>query len=120
MKKILFACLIVLGLSSCTALGPKYSSGGFVVDYAKYDMFISEATAVSFDYQPLGSVVAYVSNGYYNRDFVVVTPDDAVRVLVDEARRIGAYGIINVQIKNRPGNENEGQGYTATGMAIRW
>lgn len=136
MKKILILCALVAGLSSCAVKLHQYGEYGAVTDYSQYNMFISEATAVNFEYQPLGSVVAYVESGYANATananfwgstnsgYILATPDDAVRVLVENAQKIGAYGIINVKIKYQPvWNESMKEyigTYTATGMAIKW
>lgn len=128
-KKFFLLSVLVLGLSSCIVQGPKYSEFGSVTNYSNYDLFITEATSVSFEYQPLGSVTSYVESGYssgYVRsgDFILATSDAAIRVLADEAKKIGAYGIINVKVVFN--NRWDAQAkmyipsYTATGMAIKW
>ena len=124
-KKILFVIALVLGLSSCASmLNPKYIESGYVTDYSMYDMFITEATAVNFDYVPVGSVDAFVQSGYKGKTFVNATPDDAVRVLVEKAKLVGAYGLISVKITYQRlwynDYKNYVGGYTATGMAIKW
>lgn len=141
MKKLFIYCAVAIGLSagltSCgTVALQTYGEYGSVTDYSKYDVFISEATSVSFDYVPMGSVTAYVESGYdpkesgkvslwgpSKKEIIKATSDDAVRVLVQNAKEIGANGIINVKSVYKPiWNETMKDyigTYTATGMAIK-
>jgi len=140
MKKLFILLAVVAGLSSCATPGPQYSEFGTVTSYSDYDMFITEATSLNFNYEPLGSVSAYVESGYANgivkrANFVSATPDDAIRVLTEKARQIGAFGIMNVKIQvsvianpHYTGNNNILnmqeyaflRTYKASGMAIKW
>ena len=122
MRKLLLLLPIVF-FTSCMIQGPQYAEYGRLVDYSGYDMFISEATSVSFEYEPLGSVVANVESGYNKKEYWEAKPEDALRVLVREASRKGANGIINVKIEYHKIWYNDYKSfrgsYTATGMAIR-
>jgi len=136
MKKFFVVLAVAIGLSSCAVQVHQYREVGSVTDYSQYNMFITEATAVSFEYQPVGSVVSYVESGYAtsiantniwgeaNGQYIQATADDAVRVLVENAQKIGAYGIMNVKVTYRSvWNEKMKDfigTYTATGMAIKW
>ena len=136
MKKLFIVFAVAISLSSCAVQVHQYREVGSVTDYSQYNMFITEATAVSFEYQPLGSVVSYVESGYAtstantniwgeaNGQYIQATSDDAVRVLVQNAQKIGAYGIMNVKVTYRSvWNEKMKDfigTYTATGMAIKW
>lgn len=124
MKKILVCCALAFGLTSCYSLLTQYDETGYVIDYSRYDMFITEATSVNFDYQPVGSVVAFVSSGYQGKEYIEASPSGAVKVLVEEARNVGAYGLMNVKIKCTPRWDTKTEkyiiAYSATGMAIRW
>lgn len=136
MKKLFIVLAIAIGMSSCAVQLHQYGEYGAVTDYSQYNMFITEATAVNFEYQPLGSVVAYVESGYANAtantniwgeaksQYIEATPDDAVRVLVQNAQQIGAYGIMNVKLQYKlVWNEKMKsyiRTYSATGMAIKW
>lgn len=128
-KKILLLGALVLGLSSCSMMTNKslqYTEVGTVIDYSKYDMFITEATSVNFEYNPIGSVQGFVSSGYQGggNNYITATPDDAVRILVSNAKMIGAYGLISVKISRNVEYNSEYKNavvsYTASGMAIKW
>lgn len=137
MKKlfIIFAFAII-SLTSFAVEVHQYKEVGSITDYSKYNMFITEATAVNFEYQPLGSVVSYIESGYTscvpntniwgqaNGQYIQATADAALRVLVENAQKIGAYGIMNVKVTYGSVWDEKMKKfigtYTATGMAIKW
>ncbi len=126
MKKLLFTLFVMLLLGSCS-MGRQYTENAYVIDYTKYrGIFITEANSVSFEYEPVGSIVASIGSGYDRRKYITASADDALYVLCEEARKHRANGIINLKItyeweivKNSYGQSKTLTGVVATGMAIK-
>lgn len=138
MKNQLLIIAAALLMSSCVMTAPinvreaKILSIG--VDYSEFSeagFFITESNSVSFDYKTLGSVSSYVQSGGKNGSYiytrskdlqvnqVIMTPRDAIRKLYDEAKKLGANGLINVKVRRIPDYITSlNDGYEATGMAI--
>jgi len=109
MKKAMFLILLVLILfSSCSI--HLYQLNTYTIDYSKYtekNFFITEASAVSFDYMPIGSITVESISGVYSQktneyDFSDVEKsanvEDAFQKLYEVAIKKGANGIINVKM----------------------
>lgn len=107
------------------------SNGVDYSEFAQAGFFITEANSVSFEYKTVGSVSAYVQSGGKNGAYtysnsskllanqVIMTPRDAVKKLYDEAKALGANGIINLKIiRTFDPFTYLNDGYEATGMAI--
>ena len=65
MKKILLLAVAALAMTSCSKI--PYTSTVTVIDYSyftKKGFFITEAPSVSFDYEPVGSIIVRVENGH--------------------------------------------------------
>jgi hypothetical protein len=115
----------------------------YIVDYVSYSekgFFFTESNSVNFDYKPMGSIYVKMSSGYSkekiqridstfnfaigdyeysNRTEFVVDYEravigDAIRVLYDNAVKMGANGIINLEFGVLPQYE-----IYAKGMAIK-
>jgi hypothetical protein len=113
MKKILLLVTLCALFSGCTS----YKEMITVIDYSKYaksGFFLSESNAVSFEYEPIGSLQAYVRDGIHHYPEIrIATIDDAVRVLCETSVDLKADGIINLRF------DRVKDGVTATGMAIK-
>lgn len=132
MKKIILSVVSVLLLSSCATLinGPYYSEFSQSIDYSKYSekgFFLTESNSVSFDYTPVATVYCVIENGYVrivdgkeyqlqgemyitkDMEFKRGYADTTLDKLYQEAHKLGADGIINLQFSNN----------RASGMAIK-
>lgn len=154
MRRLIIAIFVVAFLAGCgvTKFGV-YSVTAIDYDrYTKQGFFITESNSVSFEYEPVSSISALVTDGYVDTElvekndrvtttrrphndnvygtggssvskknmvYVEGTPDLVTDILVEEAIKMGANGIIN--FKYTPVNNHEGilAGYTASGMAIK-
>ena len=146
MKKTFFFTLISILISSCTTV--KYSEYGDSLDYSSYTsqgFFLTEAPSVSFNYEPIGSVIGVSISGYdknksekesytkvlsdgsriYNPDFgknqtnyISANYEGALFQLVNESKKIGANGIIGLKF-NTSIIENGRLEIRAYGMAIK-
>jgi uncharacterized protein YbjQ (UPF0145 family) len=64
MKKALFIAAMILALASCAPTGPQFSQIAGLIDYSQYPgMFLTESNSVSFDYTPVGSLIAVETTG---------------------------------------------------------
>jgi len=118
MKKVLLGVLIVTALSGCRSI--PYESYSTFLDYSSYTtqgFFLSESNSVSFEYKALGSLTGTVSDGDDKGEFKRAYMDDAVKVMIDKAKEVGANGIIN--IKYDIINTNDRITIIARGMAIK-
>ncbi len=118
MKKIILF-FIVVTIVSCTPV-IYYGQSASFVDYSKYDIFLTEANSVSFDYEAIGSVNVCVTSGVDknkketakrenksmdniyedgNRrsDYRVATLSEALYLAVNEAKSKGGNAIIGLQ-----------------------
>lgn len=146
MKKILLLAVAALAMTSCSKI--PYTSTVTVIDYSyftKKGFFITEAPSVSFEYEPIGSIMVRVESGHevikeerkvsksilggeietYSSKmgkYKVATIDDALDVIYEESVKAGANGLINVKITPLSVYQS-GQtyitGYIVNGMAIK-
>lgn len=139
---------ILLAVSCVTIPKPTYEADVAYIDYnsitAKTGVFLTEASAISQTYEGLGSVSAYVQDGYivtnisqvndtiddplYGKfitkkkdkikygDYKIASPSEAVYLAAKKAKEMGANGIINLQMRTYLG---ERPAYVVTGMAIK-
>ena len=88
MKKIIISFIILLFFSSCMST---YRSYTIVVDYSRYaanGFFITESNSVSFEYMPVGSVIAHVSGSMKTSQGTrYVTAEDALAEFVYNVRK---------------------------------
>lgn len=141
--------LVCLFATSCVTIPkPSYESSVTYIDYksisSKTGVFLTEATSISQTYEGLGSVSAFVQDGYivtniaqvndtindphYGQiitkkkdkikygDYKLASPSEAVFLAANKAKEMGANGIINLQIKTYSG---ERISYSVTGMAVK-
>lgn len=130
MKKIILSAVSVLILSSCAITGPYYREYANSIDYSKYSekgFFLTESNSVSFNYTPIATVYCVIENGYVrvvdgkeyqlqgetygskNLEWKKGYADTTLDKLYQEAKKLGADGIINLQFSNN----------RASGMAIK-
>lgn len=141
--------LLMMIVSSCVTI-PKhaYEQSVTYIDYtsitSQTGIFLTEATSISQPYDGLGSVSAFVQDGYevmnikqvndttYDSiygysvtrkkdkikygEYKLASPIEAVRLAANKAKDMGANGIINIQIRTIPGERTS---YTVTGMAVK-
>ena len=146
MKKILLLAVAALAMTSCSKI--PYTSTVTVIDYSyftKKGFFITEAPSVSFDYEPVGSIMVRVESGHevtkeekkvsksilggeietYTTKFgkyKVATIDDALDFIYEESTKVGANGLINVKItplSTYLSGQTYVTGYIVSGMAIK-
>lgn len=97
MKKILLLLGFVALLSGC---GRGYYIDNVSLDYSQYTkegFFITEASSVSFDYEPVASVYTFVYSGTEKGKWKRATYVDGVKAVYNEAKQKGANGIINLK-----------------------
>lgn len=100
MNKTFFGFLIILILSSCASL-PEPESRVGVIDYTpliKAGIFVTESNSVNFDYTAVGSIVATEKGGWINGRAKRPETQDALKSITKELERMGANGIINLNI----------------------
>lgn len=153
MKRLVLFLIAASLLTSCSVIGPgMYSATAINYQrFNEQGFFITESNSVSFDYTPISSVSALFTNGWierevvdenkpkklskfkddvYNTDgpktkqvYVRGTPDGVTDLLVDEAMKMGANGIINFSYDPVYSYSKDGSatlsGWTASGMAIK-
>lgn len=129
MKRILLLLLSTALFASCGVIYPPYSSQTYSFDYSKYTgygFFITESSSVSFDYDPVASVVSketsgttktVTSNNKIKDGFKVATAGEALNSLVTESIRLGADGIIGLKVSDI--STTVQPIWTASGMAIK-
>lgn len=96
MKKILLL-LTIITLSSC---GRSYYIQNESIDYNKYTQegfFITEASAVPFDYTPVASVYTFVYSGVQKGKWKRATYIDGINAIYNDSKQKGANGIINLK-----------------------
>lgn len=97
MRKTFLLLSIILLLSSC---GRNYYIQNESIDYHQYtkaDFFITEASSVSFDYEPVASVYTFVYSGNEKGKWKRATYVDGVEAVYNDAKQKGANGIINLK-----------------------
>lgn len=128
MRKTIFllSILSTFLLLSCAPKFP-YRVNTYGVDFREHatqGFFITESNSVSFDYEPVGTVQLYFTSGYevikgkkesgrytdqelqklkYG-DYVEATYAEALQMLVEDAKALGANGIINVKFHFQDGS----------------
>ncbi len=148
-KMWLFA-VTTLFITSCTTPTKTSYRDSFVIDYSRYlkqGFYITESNSVSFDYEPVGSVVT-ILKGLQNSKQVEVyneysetdaqysaknnrvpktkiktvnnnyTIYDAIDEFTSKCKEVNANGVINFQIKYTY-DVTYGSGYEISGMAIK-
>ncbi|NDW08672.1 hypothetical protein [Dysgonomonas sp. 520] len=116
MKKILNLipiCLIAILLASCVSTTFTYQKI-VSIDYSKYNtegFFITESNCVNFDYTAISSVI--VRNNYFT------DPNIIFEELINECKKQGADGIINLNFYLSSDNKGEEGDYIIKGMAIK-
>lgn len=147
--QIITAGLLCLLATSCVTIPkPTYEAEVTYIDYnsitAQTGIFLTEATAISQPYEGMGSVSAFVKDGYmvtniaqvndtindplYGQiitkkkdkikygDYKIASPSEVVHLAARKAKEMGANGIINLQIRAYLG---EHPAYFVTGMAVK-
>lgn len=136
MKKHFILFLIIGMLSSCVTR--IYTIQETSIDYTKYTQqgfFMSEASSVTFEYEPISSVSAIIFSGNkpgwadekkklniqdnYSGDWKKAEYADALDVIYNEAIKNGADGIINLTFKVGYTNEGFVEYVEVKGMAIK-
>lgn len=139
MKKALLL-LSTFALSSC--ITPQFSQYVGMVDFRPYmeeGFFVSRSNSVSFDYEPIGYVEALVESGkdksikienkykkefeqtyYSNAKWRSATSEDAMKVIVEKSKQVGADALIDIEFKvyTYPNTGNISKVH-ASGMAIK-
>lgn len=139
MKKVLLFPLIMLLLASCTSVHlPAPYSRFTIVDYsvfARNGIFVTESNSVNFDYTSIGRVDSRSVGGWVRNDGLkepinikedyFLNPqgrvknyqrpslDEAFEVLIENMKKIGANGILNLKI------ETNSESIIVTGVAIK-
>lgn len=150
MRKILFTVICVFLLTSCAVKYPykRYSNAIDFTEVTRSGFFLTESNSVSFQYDPLGSVSAVVESGYevigqkkeqsqddiysYNElanlkfgKYKFAEPEDAISELITAAKKLGANGIINLNLRytsaiyDKNGIIISPSSYVVSGMAIK-
>lgn len=144
--KLMIIGLIAIAFNSCVSV-PKFEQYVGFIDYAKitdeYNVFVTEANSVSFEYSPVGSIdvteisgmkeVPVVSSvpsdtikssvkstkGYSKTKslYVLATPESAVCFAAKKAKEMGGTGIINLDILFTV--QNNRPAYVVSGMVIK-
>lgn len=140
---LFFICMLIIIFTSCNVYDP-YIISNHTIDFSSYSkegFFITESNSVSFEYEPIGSIITEVYSGYNAEEikikeeneiygeitktikkgvYVKASPDDAIYFLIEQAKELGANGIINLKIQPVSSkNEYKIIGYYVTGMAIK-
>lgn len=153
MRKFLFISAMALLLSACAVPKRAYTSYSTSFDFTEFTndgFFITESNSVSFDYDPIGSISGVVTSGYevlgkdkqreskMKDDVYYQEKNEKVRYgeykyadfrnvlfeIVESAKKLGANGIINLDVVYSPGTvdmknkEITPSYYIASGMAI--
>lgn len=148
-KVMAIGALCVMFVSSCVTIPkPTYEHSVAYIDYnsvtSQTGIFLTEATSLNQPYDGLGSVSAFVQDGYeitnikqvndtiYDSiygysvtkkkdkikygEYKLASPIEAVRLAANKAKEMDANGIINLQIRTVPGERTS---YVVTGMAVK-
>ena len=136
--------LLMLLLSGCTTVQIVPIRTASFIDFTKYKGFyLSQASTADFKYSNLGIVTSYCKSGaektkdikhapvipndsfedfYGKYSYVAATSEDAIFLLYEKAKEIGADGILNLKIEYLPDTNsttNLYYSYSASGMAIK-
>lgn len=145
MKKIsiyLFA-MCMLAMVSCKSMLPQFTQKTYVLDYSeagKRGVFLSEANSVSFDYEPVASIVVTSKDGYVQKPKVSKNYDDISPMetkvsykdewqdatyaqtldrAVQSCIELGGDGIINITFNVNYDSNGAVIGNTLRGMVIK-
>lgn len=145
MKKIIIILCFAISLSSCAIRVPVEKSTSSV-DYSRYTekgFFITEANAVAFNYQPVGSIEATFRSGFEvvlnngkpimiegpygtfkktTKKFISATQSEVLEQFYKRSIEMGANGVINFKfnaLTSATKNGSVSVGYQASGMAIK-
>ncbi len=131
--------MLIFSFTSCYVAKPTYSVRGYTIDFSKYSddgFFITEATSVSFEYNPVAAVMIQAKSGYEvigTKKRKIVEDDGTIRTvdadkygnfkpadiedcferLHEIAQEKGANGAINVKL------EYNNYSWILTGMLIK-
>lgn len=147
MKKLLFLIVSVFMFSSCGVYKPAPKSFIGVMDYStltQQGIFVTESNSVSFDYEPIGSIVAEETGGWVYKNDTPMNQDPkddyyigshnkkiyqapnvqvAFANLASRLKDINANGIVNLKVVSTLELDQTSklsvQKITITGMAIR-
>lgn len=100
MNKTICGLLLIMILGSCGSL-PQPESRIGVIDYTpliKAGIFVTESNSVNFDYTAVGSIIATEKGGWINGKSKRPSTEDALKNIIKELERMGANGIINLNI----------------------
>ena len=141
MKKLFLALSVAL-LSSCVTYSPLVN----FIDYSAYNdqgMFLTESNSVDFDYTPVGSINVLLYSGYVKQtpEYLVedkavdavyysssstgrskyqdATIQEALRIVVDQAKHKGADAVINLHYEYISAFKNQPAGWYVSGMAVK-
>jgi hypothetical protein len=137
------AFILTFSLTSCISITPVVS----FVDYSQYSangMFLTESNSVNFLYEPVGSINVLLYSGYTvdnkqeasevkkeKGDDIYYSPNpvatrfkgstiqEALRLVVEQAKDRGANAIINLKCEYVPGYKYTPPGWHVSGMAIK-
>lgn len=118
MRKILISMILSISLASCVSV-QQYTTTN-IIDYsefAKQGIFVSESNSVSFDYQPLGSVVSITQGGstlFYSQR---IDANEAFKEIASKVKSVGGNGLINFKFNVMTTKSSSLM--TVSGMAIR-
>ena len=136
-KNLLITSIATLVCVSCVSI--PYEKNLMYIDYASisktYDLFLTEANSVNFEYEPIGSVEVTELSGVVTSDYIVehaddiygnsmkkghkvhASPESAVSSAAKLAKEKGGNGIINLKIQYVFINNKSG--YSISGMVIK-
>lgn len=110
--------ILFISLASCVSV-QQYTTTN-IIDYsefAKQGIFVSESNSVSFDYQPLGSVVSITQGGstlFYSQR---IDANEAFKEIASKVKSVGGNGLINFKFNVMTTKSSSLM--TVSGMAIR-
>ena len=147
MNKIYMLFVSLLLLATLNACRPPFRHATYYIDYQQAGdglVFITEANSVSFDYEPMGSVLVEeisgsvkitipktkkdrnVEDGIYGEDvatktvtsYAEATAQSALNYAATVAIRLGGDGIINLKLSTYRGPHND-KIVVVSGMVIK-
>jgi hypothetical protein len=142
--QLIITSLMIVLLGSCAIQLPIPLKTSTYLDFTKYpDFYITQSQSLDFKYKPIGLITSTVISGYKRKqteaenmvvndqkyfavnstmdhDFIGMTAKDAVDLIYEKAKAMGANGIIGIKIDYIPSGTPgfSTYGFTASGMAI--
>lgn len=106
MKKAFLFFTVIILLSSCSSMR-QANTRVFTMDFNPYierGYFFTELETVPFDYIPVGIVNVSMESGAGEgkNNIIQYTYSQALDVLCEELDKLGANGVINLEIKHTP------------------